>query len=64
MKIYSETQFYTEVKRAGDKVQLVNQTGTNIVVPVEYLDTIQSADQFSSEEKKTQTEDMLLMFKE
>ena len=54
--IYSENQFYTEVKRVGDKVQLVNQLGTNIVVPVEYLDKIQSADNFKSEEKLSQTD--------
>lgn len=53
---YSETQFYKEVKRVGNRVQLVNQKGENIIVEKEYLDTINSHDRVKTEEKLSQTE--------
>jgi hypothetical protein len=53
---YSETQFYKEVKRAGNKVQLQNQKGENIVVDKEYLEAINSHDRVKSEEKVSQTD--------
>jgi hypothetical protein len=53
---YSETQFYKEVKRAGNRVQLVNQKGENIIVEKEYLDVINSHDRVKTEEKISQTD--------
>ncbi len=55
--IYSETQFYTVVKEVGDKVQLVNDTGENIVVTKDYIEKcLISAEKFEKEEKLTRTE--------
>ena len=53
---YSETQFYTEIKRVGDKVQLQNQNGDNIVVNTDYLNLLNSADTYNKEEKLNGTE--------
>ena len=55
--ICSETQFYTVSKIVGDKVQLRNDSGTDIVVDNKYAEAcLNSADQFTSEEKITMTE--------
>ena len=53
---YSETQFYTEIKRTGGKVQLQNQNGENIIVEESYLDLLNSTDRFDKTEKATMTE--------
>jgi len=56
-QILSETQFYKVVKTAGDKVQLVNDNGENIVVTEEYINKcLQSAHDFSKEEKVSKTQ--------
>lgn len=56
-KIYSETQFYKVVKTSGDKVQLVNDLGENIVVDTTYVaKCLQSASDFAETKKVTKTE--------
>lgn len=53
----SETQFYTVVKKAGAKVQLMNDLGENIIVDKAYAEKLLiSADQFSETKKITKTE--------
>jgi len=56
-QIFSEVQFYTVVKTAGDKVQLINANKENIVVGQDYIDKcLQSADTYGKEEKLSQTD--------
>lgn len=58
----SETQYYSVVKIAGEKVQLVNDFGENIVVDSKYVDKcLTSASQFERTEAITRTE-MAAMF--
>lgn len=53
----SETQFYSVVKIAGDKVQIKNDGGADIVVDKNYVENcLTSASQFTSEETITRTE--------
>jgi endo-alpha-1,4-polygalactosaminidase (GH114 family) len=53
----SETQYYSVVKIAGDKVQLVNGIEQNVVVDKKYVEEcLISADQFDTEEKITKTD--------
>lgn len=55
--ILSETQFYEVAKVVGDKVQLKNDNGENIVVTKQYAESLlNSADQFTSTEKLSRTE--------
>ena len=54
---FSETQFYSVVKIAGNKVQLVNDNGENIVVDKNYIDKcLHSADSYTEEVKIGKTE--------
>jgi hypothetical protein len=54
--VLSESQFYTVVKKLGNKVQLQNDQGDNIVVDSNYVNNqLQSANQYSAEEKITKT---------
>ena len=55
-KIYSESQYYTEIKRTSTQIQLVNQAGVNFVMPLNYLEVLDSADTFTSTVKLNQTE--------
>jgi hypothetical protein len=60
----SETQYYSVVKVAGDKVQLKNGLGQDIVVDKGYVtDCLTSADQFEKEEKLTKTDLAALFLK-
>jgi len=53
----SETQYYSVVKIAGDKVQLVNGVGQNVVVDKNYVeDCLTSAQQFENTTKLSKTE--------
>lgn len=53
----SESQFYSVVKIVGDKMQLVNDNGENIVITKEYAEKcLNSAHNFSKEEKVTKTD--------
>ena len=53
----SETQFYSIVKIVGDKVQLINDGGENIVVDKNYIDKcLNSSDNFTEEVKLNKTE--------
>lgn len=55
-EVLSESQYYKVVKTQGDKVQLVNDEGSNIVVNKDYVENcLSSASQYSSEEKVTKT---------
>jgi len=59
----SETQYYSVVKIAGNKVQLENQHGDNIVVDKDYAEKcLTSADQFSAKEtiNKTKAAELLI----
>lgn len=50
-EILSEQQFYKVVKAVGDKVQIKNDNGTDIVVDKGYVEScLTSANQFSKEE--------------
>lgn len=56
-EVLSETQYYKVVKKSGNKVQLVNDLGENIVVDNNYVNTcLTSAAQFEKEEKISKTE--------
>lgn len=56
-EILSETQFYTVVKIQGDKVQIKNDAGTNIVVDKNYVEScLTSATQYDKEETLNMTE--------
>ncbi len=56
-EILSETQYYTVVKKAGNKVQLKNDLGADIVVDSGYVDScLNSAIQYDKEEKISKTE--------
>lgn len=56
-KILSESQFYTTVKVVGNKVQLANDHGENIVVDSGYVEKcLNSADQYDKTETLTRTE--------
>jgi hypothetical protein len=53
----SETQFYTVEKIAGDKVQLLPESGQPIVVDKGYVESfLDSSDQYSREEKLSRTQ--------
>lgn len=53
----SEVQYYTVVKIAGDKVQIVNGLGQNVVVDKGYVeDCLTSGEQFTEEKKINKTE--------
>lgn len=55
--ICSETQYYTVVKTSGDKVQIKNDNGTDIVVDRGYVEScLKSANQFTSEKNVNMTE--------
>lgn len=56
VEVYSETKHYKVVKKNSTQVQLIDSSGENIIVGKEYLRLLDSADDFSSEEKVTQTE--------
>lgn len=54
--VLSETQYYKVVDIKGDKVQLQNDEGTNIVVNDGYVENaLNAADQFTKTEKVTKT---------
>lgn len=56
-EILSETQFYTVVKKKGDKVQLKNDEGVDIVVNKGYVEkALTSAEQFEETKQITRTE--------
>lgn len=56
-EVLSETQYYTVVKKAGDKVQIKNDNGELIVVDKNYVEAcLTSADQFGEEKTITKTE--------
>jgi hypothetical protein len=56
-EILSESQFYKVLDMKGSRVQLENDLGEKIVVDSDYVDKcLQSATQFSSEEKITRTQ--------
>jgi hypothetical protein len=53
----SETQYYSVVKISGNRVQLKPDSGDDIVVPKEYVESfLTSSAQYTSEETKTRTE--------
>lgn len=53
----SEVQFYSVVKIAGDKAQLLNERGENIVVDSKYVEScLTSASQFTETKKVSRTE--------
>lgn len=53
----SEVQYYKVVKKAGDRVQLQNEAGENVVVDSKYVDTcLYLASYYDTEVKKTKTE--------
>lgn len=53
----SETQYYTVEKISGNKVQLKNDLGENIVVDASYVEScLVSANQFSSEKVMSKTD--------
>lgn len=55
--VLSETQFYKVEKTSATQAQLINDNGESIVVDKAYVDSLlQSADQFTTEEKMTRTE--------
>ena|SRR3990167_11301498 len=55
--VLSETQYYQVVKKSGDKVQLVNDSGENIIVDKNYVENcLTSANQFTEEKTVTKTE--------
>lgn len=55
--ILGESQYYTVEKIKGDKVQLLPDGGTSIVVDKAYVENyLHSADQFTKEEKLTKTQ--------
>lgn len=55
-EVLSETQYYKVVKTSGDKVQLVNDHGANVVVDNLYVEQcLHSAQQFDKTEKVTKT---------
>ena len=61
--IFSETQYYTVIKKQGDKVKLQNDNGENIVVDKKYVENcLISATQFTDEKSinKTEAANMLL----
>ena len=56
-EVLSETQYYKVVKIAGNKVQLVNDNGENIVVDSGYVNNcLSSSVQFEDTQKITRTE--------
>lgn len=56
-EVLSESQYYKVEKIAGNKVQLVNAEGKNIVVNDEYVNnSLSSAQQFEETKKVTKTE--------
>lgn len=56
-EVLSETQFYTVVKKQGDRVQLATDDGNNIVVDKNYVnEMLSSAAQFTDTKKVTRTE--------
>ena len=56
-EVLSESQYYTVEKIAGNRVQLVNDHGENIVVDENYVNNcLSSASQFSETKKVTKTE--------
>lgn len=56
-EVLSETQFYSVVKVQGEKVQLKNDTGTDIVVDSKYVETcLTSANQYKNEKTVNMTE--------
>lgn len=59
----SETQYYTLVKIAGDKVQLKNGLGEDIVVDKGYVESCLTSTQFTEEVKLNKT-DMAKLFLE
>lgn len=55
--VLSETQYYEVVKTDGNRVQLLNDEGENIVVNDQYVDhSLASSDQFDETKKVTKTE--------
>ncbi len=55
-EILSESQYYKVVKKQGDKVQLLNDHGENIVVDRSYVENcLNSASQYDKEENLTKT---------
>lgn len=61
-EVLSETQFYKVTKKAGNKVQLVNDLGENIVVDDKYVEScLTSANQFKSTSSVNKT-DMANLF--
>ena len=54
--IYSETKFYKEIKRVGDKVQLQDQNGENVIFFTKDLHILNNADNFSKTIKLSRTE--------
>lgn len=56
-EVLSETQFYTVEKIVGDKVQLKNDNGENVIVNNKYVENmLNSSQQVTSTEKLTRTE--------
>lgn len=56
-EVLSETQYYVVQKISGNKVQLVNDQGENIVVDDKYVENcLLSASQFTTEKVVTKTE--------
>jgi len=60
MNFYSETKFYTEIKRATQdgvpKVQLQDQDGVNVIFDEKDLNILNSASEFKGESKLNQTD--------
>lgn len=55
--VLSETQFYKVIKTSGDKVQLQNDNGEDIVVGKPYVESLlNSANQFTETKKVSMTE--------
>jgi len=53
----SETQYYSVIKVAGERVQLRTDSGENVVLDRGYVESLlSSASQFETEEVKTKTE--------
>lgn len=55
-ELISETRFLTVVKVGSEKVQVRTKDGVDVILQKDYVEKLNSADQYSKEEKITRTE--------